>query len=1057
MKESTTTSLPMLNLAELRAIFRDDERAIWRYQILSALLHEGRTIGDVAEQFGTTAETVRQLRTTFFNTGDLDSLRSKRRGAVGHLGRRTPLALAVARELAADPSASANTIWRRIHEQFVGSGVSVPRRSIYRLVDRLRPQPDDSEDTPGDGELWPPALVPALRTSLTSLPGDSPQELGRSKLAEQLLPAESDLVRRGRLLRDLIDQSIASIGPGAGDDPRDIRFRPYHILIGESVHGRSRDELQQELAIAPATYTRAKRQGLERVAESLVGLLRQQQRASGRAQPPSAPPLLGRDRELRLYMQRLARDGVAVIWGLPGCGKTALASTIAAHYQAANHDVIWHDCAGSGEEILARLLDGFGKRLPAGTDVQTLLNELRASLRAGGGLLVLDSYERIAADPLANVLIAAIRSTIEPYGAQVLVCSRSLPVWAQHQGWLPLGGLAEEFIKPLWTSFGGPALDTLRWPMLQHRTLGYPRLLRLLIDDAEGSFEAALLRETSAGLSSAARQLLYELLLAGQPLTLNTAHITSGDAFDITPTDELLLHGLITREAARSAAYLHPLLEANRDEMQPLIAEPLVVYRRLAERASSEQRWLDAAYYLVETGEQSTAMSIIGEHWEDLISARQAHATIGLLHKIMPHVPPGPALAEAQGYLGAIYAALGHVSEAIAALNTAIDLSRAFQSALCLQALQRWQRLIAEIYIEIGEWRRALVFAQASMGSEQAIKSDVSPSERLALTLLLHRIWLQAGEADRARYWLADAQMLAQIRPEQESIALVALAEGIDAAYRGGFAHAVERLQRSLDHLSSNARLRERCTATALLARSLVALGDLDRARPLIDRALDQALTLEHRLGIVELSLAESDLSLRSGDLGATQRALATAERWLDDRNRRLRAELELAYGRLGLAELPLSNSLQRFANAITIASDPPIDVIRVHAMIQIAQCILRRGDATTAAQYASTAARQAEAAGLDRLKSQAQLCLAQEAILRCAFDEARSALEVAAVTTDDPPLLAAYQQVEALLNATIEQIRSGSSMQSEPPSRTGGADSSSPPEFTRVSRRQPL
>src|SRR3712207_6415684 len=145
MDRSPMPLLPVLTDAELRALFRDDERAIWRYRLLSALLHEGRSSREVAEQWATTPETVRHLRSAFLQTGHLDVLRSKRRGAAGHLQKQSSLAQAIARELTRDPEASGGQIWRNVQAQLAGTGIEAPRRTVYRLIERLRPQLDLDE------------------------------------------------------------------------------------------------------------------------------------------------------------------------------------------------------------------------------------------------------------------------------------------------------------------------------------------------------------------------------------------------------------------------------------------------------------------------------------------------------------------------------------------------------------------------------------------------------------------------------------------------------------------------------------------------------------------------------------------------------------------------------------------------------------------------------------------------------------------------------------------------------------------------------------------------
>lgn len=1022
MEESATPLLPTLNEAELNAIFRNDGRAIWRYSVLAALLLDGQSARDVAQQFGTTVETVRTLRTSFLATGHLDSLRSKRRGAAGHLSRQTPLAQAVARELAADPTASGGAIWRRVQQRLGERGVQVPRRSVYRLIDRLRPSLTEPEEPALSSDLWAPALVPALRAALPLVRLEPPLDLGRSELATQLFNNEPDPLTRGEQVRQLVQRALDQLRPAADIDPQDPASRPYQVLVGEALRGLSRDELQRELAIATATYTRAKRQGLDQLAELVVQGL-QPQPVSVRSPAPPAPPLLGRESLVSYYRERLQTEGVAVVWGLVGCGKTAIAATLAASAQTAGELVTWHQCSGSGDDLLRALLNSLGvSEVGPSLDTEALLNLIRAQLRSDS-LLVLDAYERIADDQIAGLLIALLLSLVGREMLKLVVVSRMQPVWAQHQGWLPLGGIAEDMARALWTIAGGAATEAADWQAIYNRTLGYPQLLQILAGASPVALEQFLLEQVSGGLSAPAREVLYHTLLARRPLNSYAADQTAADS-DLQRTySELVQHGLLIRQADRGIYHLHGLLRASRDQLIALIPDTALHYRTLAAQARAAQHWLDATVYLAAAGDVIAAMRLVGAHVDDLVAQQRGQDAIEALRSLLSQLPPGPELAETQAHVGALYLALGAYRQALDALSAAVELSAAFPTALQPLEVRRWHRLSATAYLRMGYWDRALSHAQISMGSERAITAEVPSHERMLLTLLQGRIWQMGGHKDQAQYWLADAQMQVRVTTCPHSAALVAYAEGLLATRQGDFSSAEQHLRAALDGLPVSGYQTERFEISAQLARVLAGRGQLELARELARSSWAAAQAMRHQSATVQLSLALVHVMMCAGAYSDAEAILGLAEDLLDPANQWLHAELLLTKGWLMLNMPDSWSSQQHFNAAISLSSVLSFPEIPAEANLGLAVLSLQQGDATTAAQFAQRAIRLAESAGLERIKAVALLCLGRVAILRHAYSDAEAILD--RIRRDDSDLLVAgnMQRLSAELLAAHDEM----------------------------------
>jgi transposase len=264
------TDLLRLSVPELAALFGNDVEALQRYRMLVALLREGRPTSEVARAFGVSRESLRRLRRAYAG-GDLDALRSKRRGG-GHFARGSPLARALHEEIGADPGVSAATLWRRVQERLAAEGKQAPRSTFYRLLTRLR------GDDEGEGDVRSAHRL--LRDSLGGLLEDPPVTLGRSALAELLLAEERDPVQRGRRLASAFRMAIARTRPENPSDRDDSRLRHYAILSGEYLEGRERAELEVELALSASTYSRAKREAIERIRALLPRALDEQEQPS---------------------------------------------------------------------------------------------------------------------------------------------------------------------------------------------------------------------------------------------------------------------------------------------------------------------------------------------------------------------------------------------------------------------------------------------------------------------------------------------------------------------------------------------------------------------------------------------------------------------------------------------------------------------------------------------------------------------------------------------------------------------------------------------------------
>jgi transposase len=440
---SSDLELPRLSSTELAGTFGGDEAALRRYRILVALLREGRPSGEVARTFGISRETLRRLRRAFAREG-LAGLRSRKRGG-GHVARGSPLAVAIGQELSAEPGISAPALWRRIQSRLREQGVSAPRSTFYRLLAQLR-------DDGGNPDQRAP--IGLLRDALSGLLEDPPLALGRGELAALLLPDERDPLRRGRRLRDALRAAIARLRPAeAGPVLDDPRWRHYLIIAGEYETGEERAALQEALALSASTYSRAKREAIERLLALLPAALGEPAPAEPPETliaPPPPPEVFDHEAELERYMAHLRRGGLALIWGPAGVGKLALAAELAARLQARGQKVIWHTCrppeveTNAGLRLLLTLAAALAlERRHQLWDILTTgepstlgqrLELLAEGLAGRRWTIIVAETHWLAGDEAARVL-DVLTAAQERRDIRLALLGRQLPGWADPERW----------------------------------------------------------------------------------------------------------------------------------------------------------------------------------------------------------------------------------------------------------------------------------------------------------------------------------------------------------------------------------------------------------------------------------------------------------------------------------------------------------------------------------------------------------------------------------------------------------------------------------------------
>jgi transposase len=473
-----------LSEADLAALFDDDAEGLRRYWTLHAVLAKGCTQREAALTGRVSERTVRNILRAYTQSGGLEALRSRPAGQRRRRDRRPAVVeRALASALAEEPTAGGDRLWRRAQELLGDeAGARLSRRTAYRILAQLRA--DRDEDAPD-------SLRGAVKGALPLLAEDPPLTLGGSPLAQRFLPAELEPLPRGLLLQEALRTALDQLRPAGAVSAIDRSWWPYLICTGEYEAGQSRSELQDDLALSASTYSRAKRQGIDRIAMTLPQIVErmiESPAALASQQLPRTPNFVGRREEQSYYAWRLQAEGVAHIWGLPGSGKTALAAELAAEGHRYGQIILWHTCRAGRDSTLLGILRGLAQALAGAgdealwrelrqapldeLDPAALLETLRDRLLARRAVVVLDDVHR--ADPEETAaLLDALADLVVRRSSRLLLVGRdpisSLP-------FPPLRGLIEGEAELLWS--GAPALPLEQWRQLYAATGGMPEPIR---------------------------------------------------------------------------------------------------------------------------------------------------------------------------------------------------------------------------------------------------------------------------------------------------------------------------------------------------------------------------------------------------------------------------------------------------------------------------------------------------------------------------------------------------------------------------------------------------
>ena len=248
--------------------------------------------------------------------------------------------------------------------------------------------------------------------------------------------------------------------------------------------------------------------------------------------PPEIREFVGREMELTAFARRLAGEHLAVITGMAGVGKTALAAALAGIWTArqmnssldgggdgaealagaflsretgAQGPVFWHSfhqgegvmtliwkLAGflywRGQGDLWRLLQGAQQTGGQPPPPDCLFDYALQMLRGRGYLLCLDDVRWVEDDPLLAQFVQRLEGLIQAGEAVLILTSRRVPHYLRLDGFEPLGGLNLAGTARLVKTRGLALSETLVDKLRAH-TGGNPGLLSLAINVLKGAID----------------------------------------------------------------------------------------------------------------------------------------------------------------------------------------------------------------------------------------------------------------------------------------------------------------------------------------------------------------------------------------------------------------------------------------------------------------------------------------------------------------------------------------------------------------------------------------
>jgi ATP/maltotriose-dependent transcriptional regulator MalT len=668
------------------------------------------------------------------------------------------------------------------------------------------------------------------------------------------------------------------------------------------------------------------------------------------ARPPEIAGFVGRRDELAFYKQRLDSTHLAVISGMAGVGKTALAANLARQY-AQLDPIFWHAFhEGEGIEVVIWKLAGFlawngraelwqmlqGARITGGQPPppETLFDYLLEMMRGSKYLLCLDDFQYVDQDPLLNQLVERLRGALVAGDLAIVITTRRIPAFIETAESASLDGLSRSDVKQL-VEARGLALAPDQVEALHQRTAGNAQFLNMAMHALQFAgdpqqmirsmaetedIERYLMNEVDEHLSETQRRVLEAVaVLLGYPGTADAIESVLGGSNVRRALRELCDHYLlIARQGEQGRQYTqHALLQAFYYQLMDR-ARRQAMHRRAGEfYEKAEPDPLRAGLHYERAEEYPKAARLITANTWELVNRGQARAVQHLLERFTADRLDPLEWVEVNLARGRVYALIGEGRLAGESFQIA------HSTAESLPDTQKANSLMARACLGMGE-----------------LLEQEDPQEALHW---LHQGLSRLGESENS----AKASLHIQIGSVQLN--------------RGDYLDAQEALERGLKLLPENS-LAERSKALTNLGVAYFSQGDANRARQYTLNALEisqrlnnhfQSIDTYNNLGIYRFSALDWE-----GAISDWNRAVDLANRLGSGAYRTApEGNLASAYIKTGQEE----NALFHLENVLGLARKYNMRLFESVANYLFATLNIRSGDWPACLEHLGEAERIAE------------------------------------------------------------------------------------------------
>lgn len=505
-------------------------------------------------------------------------------------------------------------------------------------------------------------------------------------------------------------------------------------------------------------------------------------------EPPRPPEVLhfvGREAELGYFAAKLTTYHLAVITGMPGMGKTALAARLAGRV-ASPFRTFWHAFhEGEGFQSIVWKLAGFlawhgqgdlwrlvqtvqatGGQLPP---PETLFDYLAQMVRRGRFLLCLDDFQFVDEDPLVGQLVGRLREAVLAGELDLIITARRMPAFVQVTQFDALAGLAAADAGRLLVLEGLRLSEAVAAELHAH-TAGNAQFLTLAVDAlkqapnpaelvanlaASDDIERYLLGQVDKNLGDAERDVLAAIAaLLGYAGTRDALEAMLDGGSIQRPLRSLAdRHLLIVSEGGQGREYaLHSMLQA-------------FYYGSLGRRQRREIHGRAAEYYETEEVDVlkaaihydraaqhvKSAQLAVNNAWR-LINLGHAERLRRLLEAFEPGQLEALLWAGVRAARGTVAAFVGDAAARAHFETALVDLASLPESAAVLELRGRLCRELGEL-LRFQAPQEALEWLKTGLTT----LADTESAEKAHLRIVMGAVLGRLGDYDAAMRTLDDA------------------------------------------------------------------------------------------------------------------------------------------------------------------------------------------------------------------------------------------------------------------------------------------------------------